>query len=232
MARPPEDEQELTPRDERSRPSSTGKVVGVKADQTSWRVKLQTARIKFDDDQKAVYLDELAAHGLKGRAAKASGVTRQTVANHMKNDLEFMEQQEEAMQEYRDMISAEIRRRGHDGYLEAIYQKGSRVLEPVLDEDGHVMMKHNKDGVPMPMYTPASVRKFSDPLITLEARRVEPAYREKQTVDLNHKGGVLVAPADMPPADWVAQEEAKNEERDRLHEERTAEDHKVKPVSV
>ncbi|WP_396604575.1 hypothetical protein ACFLEY_07230 [Bradyrhizobium sp. YCK136] len=44
-----------------------------RADMATWRTKLQASKIKFDDEQKGVYLDVLA--GRRTEAALAAGVS-------------------------------------------------------------------------------------------------------------------------------------------------------------
>ena len=125
-------------------PSSTGKVSNVRADQTNWRRKMQQSRLKFDDDQKERYIECLRATGLKGRAAEFAGVCRQAVQNHRENDPEFVEAADDALEAYRDVVAAEVKRRGVDGWLEPVYHRGQRAMELVLDEDGKPTL--NKDG--------------------------------------------------------------------------------------
>lgn len=169
-------------------PSSTGLVYNVPVDQTTWRRKLQTSRIKFDDVQKKIYLDALASHGLKGRAAKAAGVSMMTVRDHVENDPDFMEALGHAVVEYRDMFVEHAMKLALEG---EIHQQ--------FDKDGNML---------------AEKRVFPIPLITLELRRIEPGYRDKQTIDLNTSGGgVLVAPAEQTPEEWITIENEANQEK-------------------
>ena len=228
----------------RKYPSSTGKVKNVKADQTNWRVKLQQSRIKFDDDQKQVYLVELAKHGLKGRSARAAGVSNQTVRDHMENDEEFATNYEEALEEYRDLLADEVRRRGADGWLEPVYNKDGRVFEPLMDLDKGVVAYHNKnnemawfpsreaaseEGHDRVVMVPAFVRKFSDRMLELDVKRVDPSYRDKQTIDLNNTGGgVLVAPAGMTVEEAIVEGEKANAIAKKEREEALAKKGKAK----
>lgn len=170
----------------KARASTTGKgrADKVKADQTNWRTKLQQSRIKFDDDQKETYLLKYAEHGLKGRAAKEAGVCLQTVNNHIDNDPDFAAAVEAAQAEYRDKVV------DHSTDLAL---------------NGIEVKKYNKDGDLI-----EERRDYPIRLIELELKRVEPGYRDKQTIDLNHGGGVMVAPPDMSPEDWIKQQEEKN----------------------
>ena len=190
--------------------TTTGKVRGVKVDQTNWRRKLQTNRIKFDDPQKDIYLEDFRKHGLKGRAAETAGVTIKAVIEHRDNDPDFDEACNEAFEVYKDSISSEVRRRGKEGWLEPIFHKGERAIEPILDaKTGEPMV--NEDGARLYRYT--AVRKFSDRLLELEAKRADPTYREKNVIDIEGTGGgVIVVPAGMTPEQHVAECERANEE--------------------
>ena len=181
------------------RKSTTGRVKNAVANQSNWRRKLQTSRLKFDDPAKQVYLQHYRETGLKEHSALQAGVSYKTVQNHRENDPDFAEAEAEAFTAYSASIAGEVRRRGRDGWDEAVFNKGVRVIEPILNEDGS--QATNEDGAPLFRYS--NVRKFDSGLLILEAKRVIPEYREKQTIDLTTNPGVLVAPADMSPEDWV-----------------------------
>lgn len=199
--------------------TTTGKVRGVKADQINWRTKLQDGRIKFDDEQKAIYLVEMRAHGLKGRSAEAAGVTNTCVQKHRKNDPEFDEGVDEAIEFYRGYIAAEVRRRGAEGWEEPMFFKGVRMIEPVMDEKGVPVM----DDKGKPVFKFATITRFSDRLLELEAKRIDPTYRDKTTIDLQGTGGgVLLAPAGMTPEEAVARNEELNAAGRKVHSERVA----------
>lgn len=179
-------------------PSSTGKVVGVNADQTTWRVKLQQSRLKFDDDQKHVYLSQLGKHGMKGRAAEEAGVSQLTVLKHAENDPDFAEARAQATVKYRDKFVDHI---------------------TDLSLNGVLIEKFNKDGDLLERR-----QEYPIPLIMMEGKRVEPNYRDKQVIDLDDlPGGVLVVPAAMSPEAYVKASEERVAEQDRLHEEREKE---------
>jgi len=178
----------VSPRKGIKGPSSTGKVVNVEADQSNWRTKLMTSRIKFDDPQKQIYLNALATHGMKGRSAEAAGVSAQLVRDHLENDPEFQEGYASALETYRD-----------------------RVVEHAtnLALDGIEVIKYNKDGDIVERRMDYPIR-----LIELELKRVDPAFREKQTIDVNQSGGgVLVAPAEMTPEEWINGQQEANKDK-------------------
>lgn len=166
------------------RPSTTGKVRGVKADQTTWRRKLQQSKIKFDDDQKAIYLAELAKNAIKSAAAKAAGVCIQTVGDHRANDDEFAQRESDAI----------------DAYREKLLNHHQNLLF-----EGEITKKYDKDGNEIEVKHTYPIR-----LIELELKRHEPSYRDKQQIELSQTGGVLVAPDDMDPEEWIKKLEAEN----------------------
>lgn len=98
------------------------------------------------------FLDAIAKHGNVGTACAIAKITRQTVYFRRKNSSEFEQAWEDALASYRDSIREEIRRRAIDGYLEPVFHNGKKI---------------------------ASIRKKSDTLLIVEAKRVDPEYRER-----------------------------------------------------
>lgn len=165
--------------------STTGRVQGVKVNQAAWRKKMQLRRIKFDDQQKKIYIAAMNDHALKGKSAQAANVSMQTVYDHLKNDPDFKQAFHEAIDAHADKIVA------HHHKL---------LLE------GEITRKYDKEGNCIEETSKHPIR-----LIELELKRVEPEYRDKQTIDLNATGGgVLVAPADISPEDWIKREMEEN----------------------
>jgi hypothetical protein len=158
------------------------------ADQTNWRRKLQAGSIKFDDAAKEIFLAEYAEHNRKKHAATAAGVSVITVTLHCKNDPNFAHAYDEAQAAYRD-----------------------KFVEHAIGDlafKGNPIMRATKEGV---VYE--EKREFPVPLIAMELKRIDAGYRDKQEVNLTGGGGVLVVPAAMTPAEWVADQARKNEER-------------------
>lgn len=167
--------------------SSTGKVVGVECDMTNWREKLKKSRIKFDDPMKVIYLAELAKHGMKGTAAEAAGVCPRLVRDHLKNDPDFAEKRDRALEKFRDKVISHHHKLLFEGEIHKTYNKDGDLIG-----EKHV---------------------YPIRLIELELKRQEPSYRDKQTIDLHATGGVLVAPAEQTPEDWIKQQEEANAKR-------------------
>lgn len=121
--------------------------------------------VRLDGDRRKVFLQHLRKTGLLWVSADLAGVSGYTVKLHMKDDEDFRTQVEEAMNLYRDSIESEIHRRGIEGVDEPVFHQGIKV---------------------------ALVRKFSDRMLELHAKRHIAAYRDKVTADVNMGGGVLV----------------------------------------
>lgn len=112
------------------------------------------------------YLDRVAETGCLSRSAVDVGLRPGSVNKWRETDEEFEAGVQESLELYRDSLRAEIRRRGRDGYDEPLTHKGEK--------------------------TGQTVKKYSDKLLELEAKRHDPTYRDRVTVDANVKGGVLV----------------------------------------
>jgi hypothetical protein len=53
---------------------------------------------------------------------------------------------------------------------------------------------------------------FPTNLIAMEARRIEPGFKERSEIDLKGGGGVLVVPANAAPDEWAKIVEGNNAE--------------------
>lgn len=168
-------------------PSPFGKINPV-ADQTSWTRKLRAEQVKFDDEAKGRYLQALVCHGKRSLAAEAAGVSQQTVKNHIKIDPEFAELFNAALQERADRITQRIEEEALEGFDEPIFsQKTGELL---------------------------GYRKVLETPIRLAIlKRYDPEYKDRSETTVNGAIGVLVAPAQMAPADWIAQQQELNAQR-------------------
>lgn len=164
----------------------TAKRHAARADQTNWRTKLQAARLKFDDAAKERYLEVLGHTGFKTRAAMAAGISCQTANNHIENDPDFADAVEDALARYHSRFME---------HWESLVYEGTE--EPIIggkDKDEVVAYKKV-----MPIN-----------LIAMEARRVEPGFKERSEVDIKGGGGVLVVPANAAPDEWAKIVEGEN----------------------
>ena len=156
-------------------------------DDSGWRKSISRGRIKFDDDAKQRYLDHYSEYGRKGQAAKCAGVHSHTVIEHMEMDPDFQMAVEEARGAYRDKVMEHAQTLIFEGVEVKRYTARGELIE--------------------------TRKEYPIRLIELELKRVEPGYREKQTLDLNTKGGVMVAPAEISPEDWIKQQEELNQSK-------------------
>lgn len=139
---------------------------------------------RFDDEAKAKFLDKLATCGLIAKSAWAMGASYRTIEEHRKRDPEFKAEFEQAMALYRDRIEKAVGDRAIDGIAEPIVYQG----QIQKDEKGNVI----------------TVVKHDNKLLLAHAARHIPEYREKQDIDLNVRGGVLVVGAQLDAEQWQA----------------------------
>lgn len=140
----------------------------------TWKVNRRKA-YKFDDLAKGRFLHVLGQTDRFGHAAAAAGISEGRAYEVIREDEEFAEAVSDARNQHRDKVMREVQRRAIEG-----------VVEPIIG---------GKDKNEVVGYK----RIFSDSLLTMEARRANPDYREKKEVDLNHGGGVVAFPATMTP---------------------------------
>lgn len=150
-------------------------VVEYQDEDGNWRMRIKMSRIKFDDKQKEIFLDEYRKWGRMGEAAAAAGVSTQTVRKHLADDEDFAEAMMVAENEYKDKLIAHHQNLVFNGQEKTTY-----------DRNGNIVSTE----------TVYPVR-----LIELELKKHDPGYRDKQEVAVTHSGGVLVAPAEMGSID-------------------------------
>jgi hypothetical protein len=141
-----------------------------------WRTVVRFSRRKFDNDwAKQVFLETYQKWGRIGEAAAAAGVSTQTVRKACEDDEDFAEAVMMAEEAYREKLIAHHQDLVFNGTEKITYGK-----------DGQVVARE---------------QIFPIRLIELELKKHDKGYREKQEVDITHKGGVLVAPAEMGTID-------------------------------
>lgn len=163
---------------------------------------------KFDDNARNRFLAMMRETGRIFHAAKAAGVSVSYIYGRRKIDDELDEQIEEALGHYRDAIEEEIHRRAIEGVVEKKYHQGMPVLDYELDENGQIILDENERPK---IKGQAFVRRYSDSLLTIHARRHIPEYNEKKNVDMKVTGleGLLAEisdtstglPSDDEPSD-------------------------------
>lgn len=173
-----------------------GKGSGRKVKLANWRTEIQASRLKFDDDAKARFLEHFRQFGRMGQAAEAAGVGGNTVRSHLDKDPDFAEAFQDAKDAYRDRVH-------ETAYAVAV----EGIDEPIIGGEF-------KDEVV------AYKKVYATNILAMELKRVDPGYKERSEVDMNVRGGVLVAPAQCSPDEWIKQHgQAKpSEEEDGIGE--------------
>jgi hypothetical protein len=138
-------------------------------------IQRRAAYGKVTPESIAKFLDTYRECGIIVKAALAANLSYSSIAALRKSDPEFEAEMEQAKQLWiAEKLDAPLREIGIDGILKPIFSpKTGQLL-------GHERVIHAQ-------VTLAYARKF------------DPSYRDKQEVDVNHTGGVLVVTA--PAAD-------------------------------
>ena len=137
-----------------------------------------THPVKFTEEAKSIYLDDLARFGRKKMSATAAGVNMSTIQDHRKNDDHFAQAEVEALETYKDRVRQAVYEYGVTGMLEPVF--GGKFKNQIV-----------------------GYKRIVSPAVTiLEAKRVDETYRERAQLDVNHKGGVLLIPTGMSSDEW------------------------------
>lgn len=157
------------------------------------RQRFHKPHLKLTDELKKRFVELLMQYGVKYKCAKAIGISPMTITNHLRQDEDFKEACEYAMQVFRDSIEETIIDRAIHGWDEPVYSQ--------------------RLGVQI-----GTIRRFDNRLLELLAKRHIPEYREKQQVDVNVSGGVLVVPSAPQSVDEWKRRHVKSESRPALPE--------------
>lgn len=129
---------------------------------------------KITAEVRAKFLEEYAKCGCQFDAAEACGVSQRGINYHMQADPEFAEQVANAKARWAARtLKKEMFRRAHDGVERTIVQGGKVVLDPATNK-------------------PMKERIYSDRLLEVMAKAHDPELRDRSTIDINVKCGVLV----------------------------------------
>jgi len=113
----------------------------------------------------AAVLNHIVNYGVIRHACLSQGVRYRGFEEIVKQYPAFEDLKSEAQGLYRDKVSRAVHNRAIVGWLEPQFHKGQFC---------------------------GYIRKFSDRMLELQAKRYNPEYRDKSAVDLNVAGGVLV----------------------------------------
>ena len=109
-------------------------------------------------DAQKVFLASFSQNANVLLSARAAGVSRQTVYSWLEHDDDFSFAYNQAKEDAKDVLRAEIYRRAVEGWDEDVYQLAKFA---------------------------GTVRKYDTTLLIFHAKMLMPEYREKQTVDVN-----------------------------------------------
>ena len=105
-----------------------------------------------------LFLEAFAEHANVLLAAQSAGINRTTVYKWLEHDADFSFAYNQAKEDAKDVLRAEIYRRAVQGWEEPIYQLKKFV---------------------------GTVHKYDSTLLIFHAKMLMPEYREKSTVDVN-----------------------------------------------
>lgn len=161
----------------------------------------------MNDQQITIFLTHIRTHGLEASAAEAAGVSLRAVKKYMREDADFADAVEEAIERAIDRDEAEARRRAVEGVEEPVIYQGhpTYLYEDVLDEDGNLV--HNESGIPQrrPVLNEdgthkiLTVKKYSDALLALRLKgRRRRIYGDKTEISGPNGGPIEVQVKQFP----------------------------------
>ena len=133
------------------------------------------SKVFFTDERKNIFLEHFAETGRMQESAEVSGTTAKTVREHMKRDLDFAAAVDIARETYSD----KVRKRNSDLY----FNPPKKVN---YDRNGNII---SEEDCIFPL------------LNAMELKAHCHEYREKQEVNVNHSGGVMLVPGTVSSAD-------------------------------
>lgn len=137
----------------------------------------QKGRSDFNKAAQVRYLMYLARFGLKLSAAQYAGVSAECARMYKKENPEFGEAAEEALDIFKESLEQTALRRAVDGWEEPVYQKGELV---------------------------GTIHRHSERMLELLLKRHIVDYRDGIKIDNSVNGGVLLIPQALSPDDWEA----------------------------
>lgn len=139
--------------------------------------------------RKDSFLEALALVGNISRAAELAGINRQTHYDWLTADDEdasYRKEVDVAIDQFRDRVRDEVRRRAIDGWLEPVTYQGQFQFRELQNPDGTPRLnEHNQ-----PIREIVAVRKFSDRLLERLAEAKCAEFKQKHEIDANVTGSV------------------------------------------
>lgn len=128
---------------------------------------------KLTLEQQLEFVELFAQTSRPVETARKLGLSVSDIRHDLTHCPSFRNAYQESLLSYRDRIVKEVYRRGVEGWEEPVFYRG----EPVMrfdEETGKVV--------------PVTIRKYDSSLLQMEAKRVEPGYRN-QIGDVGQSGG-------------------------------------------
>lgn len=142
-----------------------------------WRNVVQIAKQRMTDEQKGEFLVRYSEWGRLAESAAYAGVSPGTIKKELAEDTDFSDAFLLAEAAYKDRLISH-----HQNLLFNGTQKDS------YDRNGNLV---------------SSETIYPIRLIELELKKHDKGYRDKQEVEVNHTGGVLVVPGEVGSVeDW------------------------------
>jgi hypothetical protein len=126
-------------------------------------------RVAFTEKILADLLNHIANYGVICDACVSNGVSLRQFRDLCKQYDGLKELKEEAKLLYREKVSRAVHNRAIEGWLEPVFYQGKLT---------------------------GYVRKFSDRMLEMQGKKVDPEYRDRGALDVNVAGGVLVVSSD------------------------------------
>lgn len=142
--------------------------------------------MSLTERQRETFLMHFAENGQKKAAAEIAGAPLSHFNDLIRGDIEFAAMFEEAYQSFRDLLEAEIQRRGVKGVPKHIFHQGIAVRDPNNAEK------------------PYTELQYSDSMLALLAKRHIPEYSDKSTGEGEKAVKVMVVPGGLSADDWAA----------------------------
>lgn len=136
--------------------------------------------LPFNADRKAEWLSIIRECGKRAVANVRLGVHRSTIEKHLRNDQDFREEFEDAMQFFRESLVSEAVRRGVRGVSEPVFSRGRRALD-IHPDDADRIDELIEKGIE-PRTIPATIRRYSDSLLHALLKANHPEFTDKQIV--------------------------------------------------
>ena len=138
-------------------------------------------RKEQQDVKKLAALAGIRDLGTIAEGARRSQVSRSSIRDWRMSDEDFDTSVKEALEDYRDSLTAEITRRGRDGHDEPVIHQGQVCYR--TDIHGNVMLDDDFEPIVL------TVKRHSDRLLELNAQAFDDRYRDRSSLEVTGSDG-------------------------------------------